>query len=242
MPSRTSEVILGWRPAWLLALLLLAGCRRPAHSVLIVHNSQQARWIAPLTCDGCKSVDIAKGDTEQGQQRVVVFDGHSLPGIHVLGQPTARLAAIVRRGNPELVVMATCYGAELQLLDALFSASDRVKVVMASPLSLPWAGFSIRTECLSLGGQLTDCFTVPSGVHLYTRNRLAALKALGEQAKRAVHDCAVPPRFVRLRPHYLCLEDKRGAPGILRVTFDDLNPACIPPTMALVMVDCGNHR
>ena len=69
----------------------------------------------------------------------VVLAGHSMPPLHYLGHSADEVAGIVACLEPTVVVLDTCYGASLPILDAMASVGLR-SMVLGATVRLPPQG------------------------------------------------------------------------------------------------------
>jgi hypothetical protein len=220
------------------AVLCASPVATPRASVLVVYDSHQARRSLLLDCTHCEAFDVAAGGLPSRSYEAVALDGHSLPPGQVIGTSLDRIAAVLERAEPRLIVALTCYGAELHLLDRLFAASPRAETVMASAESLPWPGSSVDDTCLARRGASPACFHVPGAVQTFSREDVARLDAQAKDDLASVRACRAPPRFARHRPLYLCIEGDAAA--VLEVSFDEIERDCRPQVLEdLRVVRCG---
>ncbi len=217
-------------------LLACAGDGR----VLVITNSAQPRLAPPITCEECDTLDLA-ADTRPGRRyEVAVLDGHSLPGEGMLGVDESTLVDALSAADPRWIVAATCYAAEIGTLEHLFARSSRLEEVRAAPSTVPWSLPAPDAGCLGASSRPDRCFHLPERSQVYDRTAVASLAEAGREAVRAeLRACRVPPRFVRLRPHYLCVDDGRAS-ALLRVDPARIEPACIAEHPDRYLVDdCG---
>jgi hypothetical protein len=226
--------------ALLLGLLLfLDAASRP--EILVVYHSRQPRWVAPLGCAGCTLHDLARDPLPARRYDTVVLDGHSLPGLTVLGADEARIRALLSRAAPRLVIALTCYGAELHLLSEIFKVAS-IEEVLAAPAPLPWTGLRVDDACVLREGPRRVCFAPPQGMRAYRRDDLLRAGRLADEARQRLRRCDAVRTYARLRPRYVCLEDGVGPPALLKVESHEVNPDCPADPLAVRVRPCGAGR
>lgn len=139
MSARNPKAVLG-------ALMLLSGAcsrepppRRAATEtprVVSIFSRADALPLQQAACgvgdDACPNLALEDFDCPpDAAAEVLIFSGHSLPPLYLHTGPD-RLARVAACYRPELIVLDTCYGFSLPLLDALADAVPGALVVGAT--------------------------------------------------------------------------------------------------------------
>jgi hypothetical protein len=143
--------------AWFLALPALAAPSRPGLSPLpraiVLFSSLDPPEVRRLSCPAgrCLFRDLEgfRCDLVEPRIPVVIVSGHSLPPLYLSHSP-AELAAAIRCFAPELVVLDTCYGFSLPLLDELAATGPELLIVGAT-YRLPPEGLLYQTDLFAPG-------------------------------------------------------------------------------------------
>lgn len=118
--------------------LFAAGCRTEPSDVTVI-QSARARQLT-VTCPPGRCREVLVDARCDATSDVVVVAGHSMPPLYLDGSPDALAAAVACR-RPKLVVLDTCWGASLPLLEALAAKGVHARVIGAS-FYLPERGLS----------------------------------------------------------------------------------------------------
>lgn len=126
---------------WLAGLLLLGGCAQAPAGPLetAVLYSRATPEMQPQLPPGPHARYAVEGFRPPGRRaRAVIVSGHAAPPEY-LGQAPRLLARAIASFEPELVVVDTCFGASLPLLEALAASGVTARVV-APPFRIPTSG------------------------------------------------------------------------------------------------------
>lgn len=209
-------------------------------NVLVVFNSSQIQNSSLIECQRCTYLDLSRNsNTPPVNVPVIILDGHSLTGNHVLGRTETSIAKIIANANPEIVIGLTCYAAEYNFLKQVFETPS-VKKVAASPKTLPWQGFSIKEECSRRHWtSLYSCVTNAALMNEYTRDDL--VEASGQQAQLVVdiQKCSNTVQWARFHPHYACIKLKSGKPMLVRIEADEIKAGCYIDNPFRSLVPCS---
>lgn len=230
----------------ILALLLVvgvleAGRLRRTTDILIVSNSSQHRPVEPVTCESCDSIDVGRAQRPQLSYPMVIIDGHSVPGVHILGRPEVEVLSAIALARPKIVILATCYGAELGLLGRIFQQSATTEVILAAATTLPWEGYTLDEGCLAKHPASPDCFVLPAEFEIYTRSNVQRLQSRAARLLAEVKDCQRMPPLVRVYPHYLCLDEPFGR-ALFQIDVEGLSNGCPSMGPDAPLHHCGRSR
>lgn len=114
----------------------------------VLYSRRTPELQAALPPDRCAYFPVEGFHNPGIQAATVVVAGHSLPPTY-LGQPAEVLAGAIASFGPELVVLDTCYGASLPILEAL-AAKGVAATVVAPPYRIPEDGFVYGERFLDL--------------------------------------------------------------------------------------------
>ncbi|NNB84214.1 hypothetical protein [Corallococcus exiguus] len=157
MSARNPKAVLG-------ALMLLSGAcsREPpprraateAPRVVSIFSRADALPLQQAACgagdDACPNLALEDFDCPRdAAAEVLIFSGHSLPPLYLHTGPEA-LARVAACYRPELIVLDTCYGFSLPLLEALAGAVPGALVVGAT-YKLPSQGLRYDADFFQPG-------------------------------------------------------------------------------------------
>jgi hypothetical protein len=212
-----------------LALLTAAPVGAASHEprVVVLESSADdpAVRTTPCPAGACVRVDIGAHacPPQPIDAHTVIVTGHSLPP-SVLGQPPDVIAEAIQCFSPELIVLDTCYGFSLELLESL-AATGRTSLVVGPTRQLPPQGLRYDPRLFATEGleatERARLVEAPFGERL-ERWRLDAVSL--ERARRTL-DAWDPPaleaRLQRVFPHLV----RVPLPGTDAVALAEVAPA-----------------
>lgn len=228
------------------ACLLVICCSLGGHEhpkVLVLWNSKQLRHAPPLTCAYCHVFDIG---TTQGsnsinaQFEIVIIDGHSLPNSDILGMSSTRIVNILRPFSPRLIVLNTCYGAEVKFMEELRDGLTSAEWILASPSPLPWRGISIKEDCLRAMGPSPQCIEHSGKLALYSGQDISMVQEQAQKLKKELSSCHVSIAWSRIFPPYACIRSRGTPSAVLSISPDEIKQICHKDLSGITMVPCND--
>jgi hypothetical protein len=143
----------------------------PADRVVVLHSAQDDDALTLPACEeeGCQLVELESFacTPEVAPAQTVIVTGHSMPPLYVHHSPEA-LARVLRCFQPELVVLDTCYGFSIPLLDAMLQ-QGLAPLVLGATYRLPPEGLRYDARFFARGLSAHDRANhvdTRSGAHL----------------------------------------------------------------------------